>query len=62
MIQTHELWRFALYSAAFVGNLERDPAEVVRVALDLIELSTNSEFCALAGSSHHTLDLFFFGE
>jgi adenylate cyclase len=30
--------------AAFVGNLERDPAEVVRVASDLIELSTIQNF------------------
>jgi predicted ATPase len=34
----------ALYFAAFLGNYERNPAEVERVASDLIELSTLQSF------------------
>ena len=34
----------ALYFAAFLGNFERNPAEVERVASDLIELSTLQSF------------------
>ena len=34
----------ALYIAALVGNLERDPVEVERVASDLVELSTIQSF------------------
>ena len=34
----------ALYLAALVGNLERDPVEVERVASDLVELSTIQSF------------------
>ena len=33
-----------LYIAALVGNLERDPVEVERVASDLVELSTIQSF------------------
>src|SRR6516162_4404696 len=34
----------ALYIAALVGNLERDPVEAERVASDLVELSTIQSF------------------
>jgi hypothetical protein len=40
----------ALWSASFLGHFERNPAEVERVASDLIELSTRQNFASwLAG-------------
>ena len=40
----------ALYFAAFLGHFERNPAEVERLASDLIELSTRQNFALwLAG-------------
>jgi predicted ATPase len=41
----------ALWSTGFLGHFERNPAEVERVALDIIELSTRQNFASwLAGA------------
>ena len=39
----------ALHFAAFLAHYERNPAEVERLASDLIELSTRQNFAYLAG-------------
>ena len=39
----------ALFHAGFLGHFERNPAEVERLASDLIELSTRHNFALLAG-------------
>ena len=41
----------ALWYAAFLAHFERNPAEVERLASELIELSTRQNFASLAGWS-----------
>ena len=44
----------ALYLAAVLAHFERNPAEVERLASDLIELSTRHNFAHLAGWRSHS--------
>ena len=44
----------ALWHAGCLAHFERNPAEVERLASDLIELSTRQNFASLAGWRSHS--------